>query len=581
MTNHIPGHILLGTLIILLASAAAVRAQSSTDEKATDKTTKGTITGQVVNESGQSLPNALVTIRGYGGNEGQTLTTDAEGKFQATDLAPIAYLISVSAPAYVSKPRDPDVNPIGYYRVGDSVQLEMMKGGVITGSVTRANGEPVVSINVNVYMLRDYKGQPPRYSRPTRSQLTDDRGIYRIYGLPPGTYIVAAGAGDVSSYNVNPFATDAPTFAPSSTRDGAAEITVNAGDEVSSVDIRYRGESGHTVSGTASSTAGAQRGFQIVLSSVVNGLEQVGYDTYQSPVSRGFMISGVADGEYQMTAQTYSPEGSSISEPVHIKVSGADITGIDLTVTPLASINGSVVLEESKVTECQGKHRPVLGEIVVGAYHNEKNTAKDHPQFVWGLGGPVTPEPQGTFRLSNLAAGQYRFVTRPLAKYWYLKSITWPAASKPAQANQPLDAARNWTSVKMGDNLSGLTITFALGAASLQGRIENPSGKMLPRTFVYLAPAEPEKREDILRYFAALAESDGTFAVSNVPPGRYWVLARAAAETDSNMFSKLRLPDESELRAKILHDGESAKTATEFKPCQNVTDYRVPLRTMP
>jgi len=126
----------------------------------------------------------------------------------------------------------------------------------------------------------------------------------------------------------------------------------------------------------------------------------------------------------------------------------------------------------------------VPGEIVIGAYHNEKNTPKDQPQFVWGLGGPVTPNPQGTFGLRNLAAGQYRFITRPLAKYWYLKSIAWPSSSKAAQASQPLDAARSWTTVKMGDNLSGLAITFAAGAASLQGRIATTSGKMLPRSFV-------------------------------------------------------------------------------------------------
>jgi hypothetical protein len=124
--------------------------------------------------------------------------------------------------------------------------------------------------------------------------------------------------------------------------------------------------------------------------------------------------------------------------------------------------------------------------------------------------------------------------------------------------------------------LSGLKITFAAGAASLQGRIESSAGK-LPRVFVYLAPAEPEKREDILRYFAALAGSDGSFAVSNIPPGRYWVLTRAAAESESNILSKLRLPDETELRAKILHEAEIGKDATELKPCRNVTDYRLTL----
>jgi hypothetical protein len=86
-------------------------------------------------------------------------------------------------------------------------------------------------------------------------------------------------------------------------------------------------------------------------------------------------------------------------------------------------IGGSVVLEDSKVVECEGKRRPVFGEIVIGAYHNEKNAPKDGPQFVWGLGGPLTPDPHSAFILRNLAAGQYRFITRPLARYWYLKSI--------------------------------------------------------------------------------------------------------------------------------------------------------------
>lgn len=562
-------------LVIFLSGGAIVCAQSVRDEKAADAGAKGTITGRVVNEGGQGLPNAVVIIRGYGGSGNRTVNTDAEGNFQAADLPPIAYLISALLPGYVQRPRDPDLNPIGYYRIGDSVRVEMAKGGVITGAVKRSNGEPVVLVTVRVYMIRDYKGQPARYSTPNRISTTDDRGIYRIYGLAPGTYIVAASGGNVSSYNIDPFGTDAPTYAPSGTRDTAAEITVTAGEEAT-VDIRYRDEPGHVVSGIVAGSLAddSQRGFNIALTSSFNGIEQASYSTWGQ---RSFMFSGVADGDYQIVAQTYSPDGGwAISESRRIKVTGADITGLALTLKTLASIGGSVVLEDSKIAECQGKRRPVLGEIVVGAYHNEKNAPKDQPQFIWGLGGPLTPDKQGNFTLRNLAAGQYRFVTRPLAKYWYLKSITWPSVSKAAQANQPLDAARNWTTVKTSDKLSGLAITFAAGAASVGGRVEAaPDGRLASRMFVYLAPAEPEKREDILRYFVALAAEDGSFDLGNIPPGHYWVLAKAATEGDTNMQSKIRLPDETELRAKILHDGEAGKIQAELKPCQKLTAYRL------
>src|SRR6185369_2508497 len=152
---------LIGALAIAFAGAMFVYGQ---EEKPNDKSEKGTITGRVVNESGRPLANVQVNISSYRGAEGQVVITDTEGKFQASELPPIAYLISVYAAGYVSKPRDPDVDFLGYYHVGESVRLEMIKGGVITGTVSRSNGEPVVAINVIAYLMRDYRGQPPRYS---------------------------------------------------------------------------------------------------------------------------------------------------------------------------------------------------------------------------------------------------------------------------------------------------------------------------------------------------------------------------------------------------------------------------------
>ena len=110
----------------------------------------------------------------------------------------------------------------------------------------------------------------------------------------------------------------------------------------------------------------------------------------------------------------------------------------------------------------------------------------------------------------------------------------------------------------------------------MRGQIDPGEGKKSSgRVFVYLSPAEPDKAEDIVRYFVSLAAEDGSFALTNLPPGRYWVTGAAAGDSDSNMMSKLRLPDETELRAKLRRDGEAAKLQIEFKPCQNVSDYHL------
>jgi hypothetical protein len=574
--------IIASTLLVLsLSSTFVVPAQSPTDENKNDPPTTGSITGRVVNENGQPLANAAVMIRTYGvGNLGRGAVTDNEGKFELTGLRPLAYLLAVNAPAYIQAPRDPDVNPIGYYRVGDSVTLQMIKGGVITGTVKKSGGDPVVRVAVRTVMIRDTKGEPLPYGPPMRVSYTDDRGVYRIYGLPPGTYVVSAGGAlNANGYSVDPYANDAPTYAPSGPLETAAEISVNAGQETTDVDIRYRDEAGHLVSGYASLTIPDQTtGFQITLTRVARGVSQFGYSFYQQPGVRGFSFSGVADGDYDVTAYSFSPEtGTIMSEVRQIKVRGADVGGIELIAKPLGSIAGAVVLEDSKLPECQGKRRPALGETVISSWHNEKTTAKDQPRFIWSLGAPVMPDPQGRFRLASLAAGQYRFITRPMAKYWYLKSIVWPAGSKAPQASQPFDAARYWTTLKFGERLSGLTITFAEGAASLRGQIDAGESQKLPsHLFVYLVPAERDKAEDVLRFSAALVSDDHSFLLQNLPPGHYRLVAATVSESDSNILSKLRLPDEGEMRAKLLRDSEVTKLDVELKPCQNLTDFHLP-----
>lgn len=572
----------LPALTLVVVFAATVRGQSQPEESQTAPAT-GAITGQVVTETGQPLAGAAVTVRVYGATgQGRSTTTDAEGNFQVSGLDPLAYTVFASFSAYVTAPRDPDSIQAPYYRVGDSVRLQLMKGGVITGSVTTSTSEPVVGVRVHAYMIRDGNGQPTRYGMSYRLRNTDDRGIYRIYGLSAGTYVVSAGgAVNFSGFSASPYDTDTPTYAPSSTRDTATEVVVHAGGEVSNVDIRYRGEPGHMISGSAIDPAAtsATSGFTIFLSPISNGLSQWNNSSYQQPGSRGFSFYGIADGDYDVVAQTYLPGAEyALSEPRRVTVRGADITGLELTVKPLGSITGRVSLEESKAPECKGKRRPLFGETLITPFHNEKTASKDKPQFPWSLGGPRFPDKQGDFTMRNLAPGQYRFHTRPFAKYWYLQSISLrPLAAPAAKAGQTLravDAARNWITVKSGDRVSGLIITLAEGAASLKGQIKVVEGQKLPsKVFIYLVPAETEKAEDVLRYFASLMAVDGSFAFNNLPPGRYLTIAKASAENESNVLSKLRLPDEAGVRTKLRLEAGLARTETELKPCQNVTDY--------
>jgi hypothetical protein len=549
--------------------------------KQTSSPETGTISGRVVNESGEPLSDVFVSVRPFGavGAPPRTTPTTRDGNFQFSGLAPVVYLLSANLAAYTPAPRDPDNTQATSYRIGDNVTLVLLKGGVVTGRVTSSSGEPVVGVSVRAQMITDAYGQPTRYGAALREHITDDRGVYRIYGLPTGTYLVMAGGG-FSYSGFTPYSNDSPTYSPSSKRDTAAQISVQTGAETTNVDIRYRGEPGHTVRGIASGLQAPDSAFSISLTSTLDAGSQWS-DVTSQPPGQGFSFTGVADGDYDLTAQSYFPNGErAISVPKRIKVRGADLSGVEIVTQPLSLISGRVVLEDSKAPECKGKRRAVVTETLVSAWHNSKDARKDQPQFIWGIGGPIYPNEHGDLTLRNLAPGQYQIVTRLFAKYWYLQSITLPAstASGSTQPSKSVDAVANWTTLRQGERVSGMVVTLAEGAGSLQGRLTLNEGEKLPgRLYIYLVPVEREKEQDVLRLLAAPI-ADGQFTVNHIPPGRYWITTRPALEGAIPTLTRLRLPDEKETRTSLRRDAEAEKLEIEVKPCQNVTDYQLALK---
>lgn len=571
--------VLLAAMLLCCASVVAqTRPQAASSAPAvTDEPAVGSITGSVVNESGQPLAGVRVAIReinpGSGG--GRSAITDAEGNFRVNGLGPALYFVFAYYPAYITQPADA-VWPYNYSRVGDSVRIELIRGGVITGTVLNAAGEPVINVRVRAVMVRTAKGETPRPGTgASLERSTDDRGIYRLFSLPTGTYLVSAGgATSLQTFNLNPYDFDLPTYSPSSTRDTATEVSVRAGEETNA-DIRYRGEAGHTISGSMK-IIGPGNG-SIVL--IAAGSMITMATAFQMPGARGFEFPGIGDGEYDIIAtQLKAPSagGTSpetlMSEPKRIVVKGADVTGLELAPRPLPSISGRIVLQPAKVAACEGKRRPLYTEMLLVLQRPEKEkTEKENLPYLRMLPSPGSPDASGNFALRNLSPGRYLPDPRFYARYWYLSSISIPATPK-------IDPAANWTTLKFGDQITNFTITLAEGAASIRGRLKTPDEGAIPSGFgVYLIPAEHEKAADVLRYFMTTVQSDGTFSLNNLPPGRYLTLVQSL-DAQTNTLAKLRLPESSETRTKLRRAAESQKTGLELKPCQNLTDFELSIK---
>jgi len=568
-----------GIVVALLLHVSALRAQAPIPS---DNTTAAIISGRVISTNGAAISDARVVVSRMGAERvSQTRPrVDGNGTFRTDALEPGLYYVSAGAAGYVSEPLQGSPT---YYHPGDSVTLTMIKGGVITGVVKDSNGEPLIATLVRAVRVRDQEGKVIQFPNGSGDRLTDDRGVYRLYGLTPGTYVISAGGPGGAGRDAPPtaFEKDSPTYAPSSTRDTASEVTLNSGDELT-VDIQYRAEPGHAISGRVAGTIKYEGPFlwsAWVSLFDVRSRTEIGSTTSLSYNKFAFAFFGVPDGDYELYASQSSSTGELMSPPTRVKVQGSDLTEILLSVSALATIDGHVILENDPKALCGKRPSSALLETMMFArrYEPERKTSTsakdpvrvDVPLHFQSSSGQAFVDAKGTFTMRNLQAGAYRIEPREPASGWYVRSMTLdPIAKNP---NVPRDGL----TLTSGQHVSGLLVTITEGAAKLSGHISTGEGQSLsPLVRVYLAPAERDAAENILRFYEARPEVNGSFAFDNIAPGKYWIVMRPAEV--NNQASTKSVRQDGTLRAKILQDAEALKKAVTLKPCEEIADFALP-----
>jgi hypothetical protein len=575
--------------------AAPLCLAQSTSSAAAQASTYGSITGRVEADDGP-LSFASVTVFSAGargrGNAPRTVIADAEGNFKLNGLRSIAWSLMANVPGYVPAPGPPgseNAPSPQFHQIGENVIIRMIKGGVIAGRVVNSAGEAVVAIRVEAQMVRDAIGRPVSSAPVGGDFQTDDRGVYRIYGLQSGAYVVAAGvsANGPAMFRARPYEGNAPIYHPASTRETAAEISVATGGETQNVEIQYRSEPGHIISGTIAGRAGAEamQGFtSVTLTYSSTGAEfNRAFVINRGPRNAGgrdgggFAFYGVPNGQYELIAHRESPDGeASASAPRSVSVNGKNVAGVELTMTPLASVTARVQIDAAG--KCEASQRPALEAQVFSLRESDANSQKPNrfgPR-------PATANRTGEIVFRNLSAGHYRFAADLLDQGLYLRAITAPPAiavktpARTAAKSMSIDVGRSGLSIRSGERLTSVSLLLAEGAASIRGRVKANEGFILPTYLsVHLIPVEPDRAEDLLTYAETKTEEEGKFRLRNLRPGKYWVLPVPTAMTAERPLSW-----SSTDRLKLRKEAERVNQLLELSPCQQVVDYELPYRTV-
>jgi Carboxypeptidase regulatory-like domain len=546
-------------------------ANQTNTQKANDRSA-GSITGRVVNENGRAMANVRVFVVGMGRQAGrQTVITDEAGRYVADALPRGSYGVSAQASGYVflRDPRDPF-----HYRPGETANLTLRKGAVITGTVTNSDGEAVVGVPISATLVRDINGLPIG-GAPGRAVYTDDRGVYRLFGLSAGTYIVAAGLKTVGSFSVTAYGDDTPTYYPSSTRDTAAEVSIQYSAEATGIDIQYRGEPGYAVSGTvadASSMDSVVAGTNVLLVRASNDSLEAQTLIQQRGTGRSFGFYGVPDGDYYLIARRFpnqSDDGAA-SKRISVKVKGRDVTGVGISLVPNGSIAGRFMSDMGTMNlKCETTHAPAIEETLITVQNDET----DSPDASTRFASPVNaPDSKGDFLIRGLPPGQYLLDNRRfMDEAWYVRAVTVPGPT-----NSPVNANNGGITVRPGQRINGIRVVLGEGAASLRGRIlADKEGASLPdRLRIHLVPAEPNAANDTLRFFDAMVQSDGSFELTNLAPGRYLLVARQRTEKEAKERSPRPLAWNTTERANLRRLAEASNTTLDLKPCQRKVDYQ-------
>ena len=412
------------------------------------------------------------------------------------------------------------------------VTMRAKRGGALTGKITYPDGEPVTSAKVTALTKRG-----KRWQNVLQPVSTDDRGIFRIYPLNPGEYIVSAFEEGVvitelpeggSSHSTTNMSVSAYFYGGGHSLKSAQVIQLEPAREVGNINITLTERALYKLSGTVLGAGVPLPGASLSLRVKDEGDAEnpgaayhMGANT-QSDSKGVWSFEHVPEGSYYLEMireQTVVPVSSGRDtqrfawQPYPVNVTNGDIENIVFSAEEGARVSGTVTVEGDK---------PIpRGEIFL------RRTGGVAPQS-WRDGIQLEPASKGAFRLDGVAAGEHFLVMTVWDRDHYVKFATW----------NDRDLLRSPLTLGAGRNLTGIKIVLATDVTDAKGRLIYADNKAVGPNLIMLVPVDESLWLPSSFRFTA-SDKQGGFKYRGAP-GEYGLIVVPRGEEPNSSFGYVR-----------------------------------------
>ncbi|MFN0112829.1 MAG: collagen binding domain-containing protein [Blastocatellia bacterium] len=514
----------------------------------------------VVTLKGEPARNVSVVLQAsgyYDQKQTPRAKTDDAGRFRFDGVKAGRYVLGAVAPGYAS----PNENMYGAQgktitvadgETLDTVEIPLRFGAVITGRVTDARGNPIVGEGVEVSRLNE-QGKPERiWLGPNGDfRMTDDRGIYRIYGLSEGRYQVSLGFEQrPNSITITTRRTLYPkTYHPNAATPAEAKIVkVSEGQEATGIDISVGAvRKNYDVAGRLTHAENGQPVVNVeieygVIASSGNSIGASARNNFRTNAAGEFRLQNILPGKYVVFAQPEKGENT-YSDTARFEIADADVEGLELKLYRGGTISGAAVLTGTNDPAALSK----LAAIQFLTRVNSQNLAP--PNF----NNRVSISANGSFVAKGLAPGR---VVLFLAYNQALPNFTILQIERDG-VPQP-----DGIEVGAGEQISGVRVVIGYGKGIIRGQVQVVGGT-IPSSVQFRAYVR-QLGSGLTAGSPSTIDVRGQFRIENLPLGEYEIALGASSRTEEAPpgFEELKRFLETFKQRVTVGEGETPVTVT-------------------